>query len=80
MSGSYSRSGAYRLNKLPEAEATISPLLQITLTEGAIGYRHFDVRGGGEMMAVFSGRRRRLPTVRRRSEKRYQRQLGTVTR
>ncbi len=52
--GSYSRSPArIDLNKLPEkAEATKS-VVQITLTEGAIGYRHFDVVSGEKMMAVF---------------------------
>ncbi len=52
--GSYSRSLArIDLNKLPEkAEATKS-VVQITLTEGAIGYRHFDVVSGEKMMAVF---------------------------
>ncbi|ECG6644840.1 fimbrial biogenesis outer membrane usher protein, partial [Salmonella enterica subsp. enterica serovar Kentucky] len=48
--GSYSRSLArIDLNKLPEkAEATKS-VVQITLTEGAIGYRHFDVVSGEKM-------------------------------
>ncbi|WP_199063788.1 outer membrane usher protein [Serratia sp. ASV30] len=40
------------LNKLPDNAETTRSVVQATLTEGAIGYRHFDVISGEKAMAV----------------------------
>nr|MDK7876836.1 fimbria/pilus outer membrane usher protein [Streptococcus agalactiae] len=48
----YRNKASIDLNKLGEnAEATTS-VVQATLTEGAIGYRKFDVMSGAKAMAV----------------------------
>lgn len=66
------------LNKLPEkAEATKS-VVQITLTEGAIGYRHFDVVSGEKMMAVFRLADGDFPPFGAEVKNERQQQLGTV--
>ncbi|EHO2962590.1 fimbrial biogenesis outer membrane usher protein [Salmonella enterica subsp. enterica serovar Corvallis] len=77
--GSYSRSLArIDLNKLPEkAEATKS-VVQITLTEGAIGYRHFDVVSGEKMMAVFRLADGDFPPFGAEVKNERQQQLGLV--
>lgn len=48
----YRDNASIDLNQLPEKAEAISSVVQATLTEGAIGYRRFDVVAGEKVMAV----------------------------
>ncbi|SNY75330.1 outer membrane usher protein [Enterobacter sp. CC120223-11] len=50
---SYSRSRvSIDLNAIPDDAQAMTSVVQATLTEGAIGYRHFSVIGGAKNMAI----------------------------
>ncbi|WP_410967544.1 FimD/PapC C-terminal domain-containing protein, partial [Salmonella sp. SAL4456] len=53
-------------------------VVQITLTEGAIGYRHFDVVSGEKMMAVFRLADGDFPPFGAEVKNERQQQLGLV--
>ncbi|MCU6406115.1 fimbria/pilus outer membrane usher protein, partial [Enterobacter quasiroggenkampii] len=48
----YRSSASIDLNRLPENVEALRSIQQLTLTEGAIGYRRFDVIEGQKAMAV----------------------------
>lgn len=76
---SYYRSQAHiDLDKLPEKTEATRSVVQATLTEGAIGYRTFDVVSGEKMMAIFRMANGDFPPFGSEVKNARQRQLGLI--
>lgn len=76
---SYYRSQArIDLNTLPEKTEATRSVVQATLTEGAIGYRSFDVVSGEKMMTIFRMADGNFPPFGAEVKNARQKQLGLI--